>query len=108
MFTRVKALIHNNHLPAVDRIAGLQIVALRSPFGQPVADQQIHRAAGFPQQIAEKIPLFTADLVNDLPQGLAACLSGDGATCQAVCHSMPCSSTRMRINSATAMEGACR
>ncbi|MCC7748116.1 hypothetical protein INQ73_28540, partial [Klebsiella pneumoniae] len=42
-------------LPAVDRIAGLQISALRPPFGQPVAGQQIHRAAGFPQQIAEKI-----------------------------------------------------
>ena len=44
-----------------------------------MADQQVHRTTGFPQQIAEKIPLFTTDLVNDLPQGLAARLGGDGA-----------------------------
>jgi hypothetical protein len=47
-----------------------------------VADQQVHRAAGFPQKIAEKIPLFTADLVNHLPQRLAA---GLVATVQPAC-----------------------
>jgi hypothetical protein len=33
-----------------------------------VADQQVHRPADLPQNIAKEVTLFAADLVDHLPQ----------------------------------------
>ena len=47
----------------------------RAPFCQPVTDQQIQRAARLPQNIAEEIALFAANLVHNFPQ---RCQAGRG------------------------------
>ena len=58
----------DDDFPAVDRITHFEVRLRRAAFRQPVAHQQIHRSACLPENIAEEITLFAADLVHHLPQ----------------------------------------
>ena len=45
-----------------------------------MADQQVHRPADLPQNIAKEVTLFAADLIDHLPQRRRAGMGADRTT----------------------------